>query len=87
MIRFENVHKRYPGGRDALAGVTFSLERGELAFLTGPSGAGKSTLLRLIAGGMRVTGGGIWFDGRDVTGTTEARRAQIRVWTMASASA
>ena len=49
MIRFENVHKRYPGGREALAGVTFSLERGELAFLTGPSGAGKSTVLRLIA--------------------------------------
>ncbi len=49
MIRFENVHKRYDGGRDALAGVTFNIERGELAFLTGPSGAGKSTVLRLIA--------------------------------------
>ena len=49
MIRFENVHKRYDGGREALAGVTFSIERGELAFLTGPSGAGKSTVLRLIA--------------------------------------
>ena len=49
MIRFENVSKRYDGGREALAGVTFNIERGELAFLTGPSGAGKSTLLRLIA--------------------------------------
>ena len=49
MIRFENVHKRYPNGREALSGVSFALERGELAFLTGPSGAGKSTLLRLIA--------------------------------------
>jgi cell division transport system ATP-binding protein len=49
MIRFENVHKRYPSGREALGGVTFTLERGEMAFLTGPSGAGKSTLLRLIA--------------------------------------
>ena len=49
MIRFENVHKRYPNGREALSGVSFSLERGELAFLTGPSGAGKSTLLKLIA--------------------------------------
>jgi cell division transport system ATP-binding protein len=49
LIRFENVHKRYDGGRDALAGVTFNIERGELAFLTGPSGAGKSTVLRLIA--------------------------------------
>ncbi len=49
MIRFENVYKRYPGGREALSGVSFNLERGEFAFLTGPSGAGKSTLLRLIA--------------------------------------
>jgi cell division transport system ATP-binding protein len=49
VIRFDNVHKRYPNGREALSGVTFNLERGELAFLTGPSGAGKSTLLRLIA--------------------------------------
>jgi cell division transport system ATP-binding protein len=49
MIRFENVFKRYPSGREALSGVSFSLERGEFAFLTGPSGAGKSTLLRLIA--------------------------------------
>ena len=49
MIRFENVFKRYPSGREALSGVSFSVERGEFAFLTGPSGAGKSTLLRLIA--------------------------------------
>jgi cell division transport system ATP-binding protein len=49
VIRFDNVFKRYPNGREALSGVTFSLERGELAFLTGPSGAGKSTLLRLVA--------------------------------------
>lgn len=49
MIRFENVHKRYANGREALSGVSFDLQRGEFAFLTGPSGAGKSTLLRLIA--------------------------------------
>lgn len=49
MIRFENVQKRYPSGREALNGISFSLERGEMAFLTGPSGAGKSTLLKLIA--------------------------------------
>jgi cell division transport system ATP-binding protein len=49
VIRFDNVYKRYPNGHEALSGVTFALERGELAFLTGPSGAGKSTLLRLVA--------------------------------------
>jgi cell division transport system ATP-binding protein len=49
MISFEAVHKRYPTGREALSGVSFAVERGELAFLTGPSGAGKSSILKLIA--------------------------------------
>ena len=40
MIHFENVGKRYPAGREALSGVNFRLEKGEMAFLTGPSGAG-----------------------------------------------
>lgn len=49
MITFEQVSKRYPGGYEALSQVNFSLERGEMAFLTGHSGAGKSTMLKLIA--------------------------------------
>jgi cell division transport system ATP-binding protein len=59
VIRFENVHKRYDTGREALSGVSFSLERGEFAFVTGPSGAGKSTLLRLIALIERPTRGSV----------------------------
>ena len=43
MIHFENVGKRYPAGREALSGVNFRLEKGEMAFLTGPSGAGVGT--------------------------------------------
>ena len=49
MIKFNQVSKRYSGGYEALGQVDFSLEKGEMAFLTGHSGAGKSTLLRLIA--------------------------------------
>ncbi|MCX7118183.1 MAG: cell division ATP-binding protein FtsE [Legionellales bacterium] len=49
MIQFDQVSKRYPGGFEALSDVNFSLEQGEMAFLTGHSGAGKSTLLKLIA--------------------------------------
>ena len=48
MICFNNVSKRYSEGHDALLGVSFELQAGELAFLTGHSGAGKSTLLKLI---------------------------------------
>lgn len=49
MITFDQVSKRYPGGYEALSQVNFSLQKGEMAFLTGHSGAGKSTLLKLIA--------------------------------------
>ena len=48
MIQFREVSKRYPNGFEALKGVTFQLDAGEMAFLTGHSGAGKSTLLKMI---------------------------------------
>lgn len=73
MIRFENVFKRYPNGREALGGVTFSLERGDMAFLTGPSGAGKSTLLKLIALIERPTRGTVLVNNQN-TGRIARRR-------------
>ena len=49
MIQFDQISKRYPGGFEALSQVNFSLDKGEMAFLTGHSGAGKSTFLKLVA--------------------------------------
>src|SRR4030067_3410805 len=49
MISFTQVHKRYPGGYQALKNVSFNIAEGEMVFVTGHSGAGKSTLLKLIA--------------------------------------
>ncbi|WP_372737024.1 cell division ATP-binding protein FtsE [Neptunomonas sp.] len=48
MIQFEHVSKRYDEGFDALKDVSFTINTGEMAFLTGHSGAGKSTLLKLV---------------------------------------
>lgn len=67
MIRFDNVRKRYPGGHEALRGVSFELEQGELAFLTGHSGAGKSTLLKLIALLERPSSGTVLVDNRNLS--------------------
>ena len=67
MIRFEHVSKAYLGGRQALQGVTFHMQPGEMAFLIGHSGAGKSTLLKLICGIERPSAGKIWFSGHDIT--------------------
>ena len=74
MIRFENVQKRYPGGREALSGISFGLERGEMAFLTGPSGAGKSTLLKLIALIERPTRGTVLVNNQN---TARIRRRRV----------
>jgi len=66
LISFSAVSKRYPGGQDALAGVSFALAAGELAFVTGPSGAGKSTLLKLIPAIERPTTGSVVVNGQNV---------------------
>jgi len=63
LIRIEEVTKRYPGGHDALKGLTLRVEPGEMVFVTGHSGAGKSTLLKLIALIERPTAGQVVVDG------------------------
>lgn len=66
MLQFNNVGKRYPGGHEALSGVTLHLAPGEMAFLTGHSGAGKSTLLKLIALIEYATHGQIIINGKNL---------------------
>ncbi len=71
MIRFDNVAKRYPTGREGLAGVSLEVAPGELVFVTGHSGAGKSTLLKLIGLLERATRGQVWVNGRNLNRLSE----------------
>jgi cell division transport system ATP-binding protein len=66
VIVFDHVTKRYPNGREALAGVNFEIHTGEMVFLTGRSGAGKSTVLKLIALIERPSRGTVLVGGRNV---------------------
>jgi cell division transport system ATP-binding protein len=66
MIVASALTKRYPEGREALAGVSFEIADGEMAFITGHSGAGKSTLFRLMAGIERPTSGSIVVNGQNL---------------------
>jgi cell division transport system ATP-binding protein len=74
MIQLEDVTKRFPGGQEALSGLSLSIDKGEMLFITGHSGAGKSTLLRLIALIERPTSGQVIVDGQN---TRRVKRRKI----------
>jgi cell division transport system ATP-binding protein len=69
LLRFDHVDKLYPGGQVALTDLSFSVERGEMLFVTGHSGAGKSTLLKLIHLTERPSRGAVLFGERNLRNT------------------
>ena len=78
MIKFDQVHKRYPGHLGALQNITFEINAGELVFVTGPSGAGKSTLLKLITAIEPATHGTIIFENQNLGQVKNASNPYIR---------
>jgi branched-chain amino acid transport system permease protein len=60
-LTLDRVAKRF-GGVEALAGVSFTVERGEVVGLIGPNGSGKTTLLNVISGLDRADEGTISLD-------------------------
>ena len=78
MISFSAVAKRYPGGQEALREVTFSVEAGELVFITGRSGAGKSTLLKMIPAIERPSAGSVIVNGQNVGALKRAAIPYLR---------
>ena len=56
-VTLDSVRKIYPGGVEAVKGVSLTVPNGSFTVLLGPSGCGKSTLLRMIAGLETISGG------------------------------
>ena len=56
------------GGIEALRGISFDVEQGQICTLIGANGAGKSTTLRSISGLVKPAAGKIEFEGKDITG-------------------
>ena len=78
MIQFSSVAKRYPGGHEALRGVSFAVAQGEMVAVTGHSGAGKSTLLKLAAGIERASSGTVLVNGQNLAALGETALAVLR---------
>ena len=64
-VEFRNVYFSYDGEKNALNGVNFTVEPGEMIGLVGHSGAGKSTLINLITRFYDPNDGEIMIDGYD----------------------
>jgi branched-chain amino acid transport system ATP-binding protein len=73
MLEARGLTVRY-GALEAVRGIDFSIEAGEIAALIGSNGAGKSTTLKALIGLARAASGSIYFNGADITGLSAPAR-------------
>jgi ABC-type branched-subunit amino acid transport system ATPase component len=69
LLEISGLKKQF-GGLQALGGVDFHIDEGEIVSVIGPNGAGKTTFFNVISGMFPPDEGEIVFDGRDVAGLT-----------------
>lgn len=76
VLALEGLEKSF-GALRATAGVSLTVQPGEIHALIGPNGAGKSTLIGLVAGTLRPDRGRVLLGGADVTALSVAARARL----------
>jgi putative ABC transport system ATP-binding protein len=81
MIEAKAVRKTYDTGKvkvEALKGVDFAVEKGEMMAIMGPSGCGKTTMLNCLSGLDDLTGGNVFIEGKDIHAMKDDERTQYR---------
>jgi monosaccharide-transporting ATPase len=71
LLQMQGVTKSFPGVQ-ALSGVDFSVQRGEVHALVGHNGAGKSTLVKILTGAYTKDGGHVSLQGKEVSFSSPA---------------
>lgn len=73
-----NLSKQF-GNLQALQGVTFSMEKGEVVGIVGRRGSGKSTLLQILGGSMAPSAGEFFFQNRRIRFPTPAQARRLGI--------
>ena len=76
MLKVENLVKKY-GNATALAGISFTVEKGEIVGFLGPNGAGKSTTMNIITGYISSNVGKVYIDGDEILENPTAAKKKI----------
>ena len=78
LLELENVHDHY-GKVEALKGISFSVNEGEVVTLIGANGAGKTTTLKTISGIRPLSAGHVRFKGGELGRTPAHRRVEMGI--------
>ncbi len=78
MIEADDLRRSF-GAKEAVAGISFSVRRGEIFGLLGPNGAGKTTTIRMLTGQIDPSGGSARVAGCDVVKERARLKARIGV--------
>lgn len=76
LLEVEDLHVAY-GQVEAVRGVTFSMQSGDICSIIGPNGAGKTTLLATLMGLLPAVSGKVRFDGHDVSSLDVETRLEL----------
>jgi putative ABC transport system ATP-binding protein len=80
MIKFEHIHKTYPGAQPlhVLKGIDMNIEEGEFVSIMGASGSGKSTMLNILGILDDYDSGDYYLDGKLIKNLSETKAAEYR---------
>ena len=76
MIEINNLVKRY-GDKNAVKGISFTVNDGEVLGFLGPNGAGKTTTMNIITGYLSSTSGSVKVNGHDILEEPELAKKEI----------
>lgn len=85
LLQVKNLRKTYEGGFEAVKGVSFDVQKGEVFGILGPNGAGKTTTLEMIEGLRTITDGTAVLDGFDIAQHPQAVKERIGIQLQSSA--